>query len=114
MANDPDYEAMLVIAAPQALAARAASIALGLRNAGDVPMDAVERLNNYVHALADRVRELEAQLGDAKGRIQAVRMVKVWHDDLGRGFVFSDELGHAVDPEIFPKPVPVRLDGGES
>lgn len=62
--------------------------------------------------LAARVHELEAQLHNANVRLAAVRTCKVWTDNLGRKFVFADELGHAIDPEHFPKPAPVRLDGG--
>lgn len=51
---------------------------------------------------AERGREAEAAL-------RRIQMLKVWRDNLGRGFVFSDELGHAIDPSRFPAPAPARI-----
>ena len=47
---------------------------------------------------------------EAKSRLNAVRLCRVWHDDLDRGFVFVDELAHAVDPDTYPAPTPVRIE----
>jgi cell division protein FtsX len=68
----------------------------------------------------DVIKELRRQLEvqermagegrEAKARLTAVRLCKVWRDNLGRGYVFTDELAHAINPDIHPAPVPVRLD----
>lgn len=47
---------------------------------------------------------------EAKARLDAVRLCKVWHDDLGRGYVFVDDLAHAVDPDTYPAPAPARIE----
>lgn len=73
-----------------------------------------DRMGLLADRLESEVRELTAQLAEAKARLQAVWTLKVWKDDLNRGFVFSDELAHAVDPDLFPEPKPIRLDAEEA
>lgn len=60
--------------------------------------------------LGRRADDLETENRDLSARLRAVSLLKVWRDSLGRGFVFSDELGHAVSPEHFPEPKPVRIE----
>lgn len=60
--------------------------------------------------LGRRADDLETENRDLSARLRAVSLLKVWRDSLGRGFVFSDELGHAVSPEYFPEPKPVRIE----
>lgn len=88
---------------PQYLAARAEAILIDRRNQDRAAMAATEHLSAYIHELANRA-------DDAERRLCAVRACKVWTDDLGRDYVFCDELWHATDPEFNPEPKPIRLD----
>lgn len=109
-----EYEAAWIARAPQVTAARAKAILIDCQNQGSTSVAAAERLNDYVHALADRACDLEAKLRDVTARLDAVRACKVWTDDLRRDYVFCDELWHATDPEFNPEPKPIRLDGDET
>lgn len=68
-----------------------------------------DRMGRRADRAESEVQELTAQLADAKARLQSVSLLRVWKDSMGRGFVFSNELAHAVDPERFPEPKPIRL-----
>lgn len=73
-----------------------------------------DRMGQRSDRLESEVRDLTAELAEAKARLQAVSLLRVWKDNLGRGFVFADELGHAIDPERFPEPKPIRLGAKEA
>jgi len=60
------------------------------------------------------LKKVRAELQDAKAKLLRAGLCKAWTDDLGRKFVFCDELYHVLEPELWPEPKPVRLDGGES
>lgn len=77
----------------------------------------LQRANARIHDLEKLLRFAEAgrEAGrEAERRLMKVRTCKTWLDDLGREFVFCDELWHATDPEHNPEPKPVRLDAEAS
>jgi flagellar motility protein MotE (MotC chaperone) len=84
-------------------------------NAADMQrlQDLVAKLRQQMKPLVQIADEeypkLRAERDDLRRRLQTVRTCKVWIDDLGRKFVFCDELWHATDPEHNPAPEPVRL-----
>lgn len=61
----------------------------------------------------EELEGLRAELHKAQDKVRAAGQCKPWIDDLGRKFVFCDELYHALEPELWPEPKPVRLDRGE-
>lgn len=66
--------------------------------------------NEQLEQVRNESAEWKRRAERAEARLQAVVMCRVWKDDLGRGRVFADDLRHAVDPELYPEPVSVRLD----
>jgi hypothetical protein len=77
----------------------------------------LQRANARIHDLEKLLGSAEAGREarlEAERRLMNVRMCKVWIDDLGRKFVFCDELWHATNPEHNPKPQPARLNAEAS
>lgn len=64
----------------------------------------ITQLREYRNRLLRDRLTLQSERDDARNRLHAVRMIKVWRNEDGKDFVFTDDLWHATNPEINPKP----------
>ena len=70
----------------------------------------VEKQAKALVAMKEHLDSVVAEYQKAKAKLHAAGTCKAWTDDLGRKFVFCDELYHALEPELWPEPKPVRID----
>lgn len=61
-----------------------------------------EKLSEEVRRTWARFHEQREELAKANGKLDAVRMLKWWTNEDGKGFVFTEDLCHATDPEANP------------